>query len=87
MRKFKEGDRVIYTSNRFGCGPDNPCHRDWKYKDVVGTIYRKRQSDEYFTGGNWIHVKWSNGGSNSYHESDLEKVKSEEFFNEDLFEL
>lgn len=60
---FKLGDRVIYTSGRWGSEPSNPL---WpEHGGVVGTII-ERGVDSY-------RIQWDNGKKNcAYENSDLQ---------------
>lgn len=78
LEKFKRGDRVVIskTSTHYGTGPSNPS------EDVKGKI-----SDIYGTTGYCLQVKWDNGNTNGYRETDLvfasetDKVRSSSVVN------
>jgi len=67
MNTFKIGDRVKYTSAKYG---DSECNPLWngKYGRIIGTVCH--------TNGLpcWVNVNWSNGIKNDYEPQSLEIV-------------
>lgn len=63
---FKKGDRVIYTSFKFGESEINPA-ANTSY-ECSGTIIKINGGGHYSPN---INVKWDNGETNSYRMSDL----------------
>ena len=60
---MKIGDRVYYVSGKHGCTPNNPL-KGSEY-ECQGTI------KEISTWSTSIVIRWDNGASNGYNESDL----------------
>lgn len=72
--KFKVGELVKYTSDKWIRGPRNPL---WggEYGRLVGVITSVKE-DKYSE--IWINVSWPNGEENDYIEEDLEWASEEE---------
>lgn len=70
-KKFQVGDRVIYTSDAFYTGDNNPL---FSKTGIVGTITRVGND----VGDIATSVMWDNGHSNAYRFCDLEYYISEE---------
>lgn len=69
--KFKNGDRVIYTSDKYTLQKNNPL---WGSKYAcVGTVYENKKEGSSYP----LRVYWDNGTDNTYEENDLEYYRKE----------
>ena len=66
---FSIGDRVHYTSGRFGCSPSNPL-KGSRY-EATGTVSDVDSRN--------VFVNWDNKCQNSYGLSDLELIHALKF--------
>jgi len=71
---FKQGDKVIYVSGRFGCSSRNPLFK--KYLVYGRVAYISRFGDREDKENLYISVEWPNPVcSNIYHHTDLQKFR------------